>query len=203
MGCKGCGNKKSDSGKLAAPSQLFSRESLMRSAVDMNDNELVMIVYSHPNMGQHPVYGSGKNPRFYGYRSKGDKFLVLKSDQQAFPNYFQIAPDVPIIERKMQEPPPPPPKLVWGEEGAEVVDVEDYDDFDAPSPAAAEALAQESFTLQELPGVTPIIEKNLLARGLNTPQKLLESGVEGLQAVKYIGDTRARIIIAYLEDRYA
>jgi hypothetical protein len=83
----------------------------------INDDEIVLISYTNPNMGMHRVVGpSGQD---YGYRTGGgvDKFYVKVADQRLRPDWFKIieqpkqsGEEHPVDEVKVAPPPPPTPK---------------------------------------------------------------------------------------------
>lgn len=74
----------------------------------MDDKNLVLIRYDHPNRGEHAVYGP-QSHTFYGYRAGGESFLVQRADMEARRDWFvEINESVPVPTPQ----PVPPPKPV-------------------------------------------------------------------------------------------
>ena len=105
----GCGNQRPYDPQLDAANQ--KRTTLAQSGktnIDMNDKDFLMCTYTHPNMGEHNVFG-GATRINYGYRSGGDTFLVNVADIAATPHLFKVvkseapAPD-PIREVPKENP---------------------------------------------------------------------------------------------------
>jgi len=198
MGCSKCGKKKKTIGAVSVPSQIA--RSTPQSI--MSDNDFVMIEYNHPSMGQHPVHGTANSTgkkTFYGYRKRGDRFLVSAVDQKSFPNFFVPVQTVPSAP-KVKITPPPPPVLANGAV-KRVVDEEKTEEVEQESPIEA-AISVAKFDLDLLPGVTPAIRENMALSGLNTPKAIIKSGERGLRDVKFIGASRAKAIYAYVSERY-
>ena len=195
MGCKGCGKNKGrrPTAAMVAPAQV-----LPTGLTSKTDSDYVMIKYNHPSMGQHPVYGAASTnskKAYYGYRKRGDEFLVQRSDQKSFPNFFEIIPETPQPPKVAVEP-PPPPKLVNNAAIRETPTEE-------PAKSVVELAVESSrFDLDLLPGVTPTIRDGLAGASLNTPDAIIEAGVDGLTKIKYIGAARAKAIHEYVVGRY-
>jgi len=79
----------------------------------IQDHNVDMVSYMHPNRGQHPVYGMATK-KFYGMRSGGgtETFLVHKADIAAAPHYFHLVPQTPQAPQKAVVIPPAPERLV-------------------------------------------------------------------------------------------
>lgn len=163
--------------------------------VNMNDDEFVMVSYQHPNRGSHPVYGAavanGK-PNFYGYRSHGEKFLVTRRDQRAYPHYFHIVESVPEPP-KIAVTPPPPPTLIENASKNPTT----------PPPAILDAVREARFDLQLLPGITPALQKAMAQAHLTSADAIIVGGEDALTAVKGIGKAKAAAILTYVTERYA
>lgn len=115
MACGSCGN--SDNGAASALAtqtfaQMFTAPN-QGGLSKMADSEMVECVYTHPNIGMHPVVGPATGTN-YGYHGGGDKFLVHVKDIAAQPHYFKEQPKVAPVEAEVNEtvpgealPPPP------------------------------------------------------------------------------------------------
>ena len=88
--------------------------------------------------------------------------------------------------RPKVEAPPPPPAAAEAEAAPEAVAEE-------AAPEIAEA-AGPTFDLHALPGVTKPIATELEAAGIDSFEKLLDLGVDGLVDIKYIGQVKAEQI---------
>jgi glycosyltransferase involved in cell wall biosynthesis len=169
-GCKETENQKQQQGAGFASSQ-------MESNMQKKDDDYVLVKYMHPNRGKHGVRG-GATREYYGYRSGGSTMLVHRQDIAAQPHLFipiQTPPEVQVTIPQVQ-PEPPKPIIAEPEEEA----VRDLD-------------------LQTLPGVTPSIARNMQLSGLVSEEIILRAGYDGLVAVSGIADTRAKMILEYLE----
>lgn len=168
--CSGCGGRKSiRTGNVRRrPPQKLNLEVEMATGID--DGDIVMIRYKHPNRGQHNVRGSATG-RDYGYRSGGERFLVEHADAVAAPHLFDIVerPKAKHVFEKKSDLRPPP----------DLLEVEAALDFD----------------FQTLPGVNADIAAAMKASGLSTREDILALGEEGLLQYKYIGPAKAKIII--------
>ena len=153
----------------------------------MEDQDLIMVEYNHPNIGQHPVVGPSTKIK-YGYRAGGDRFLVHKDDINSNPHTFKPVRQESggvVVEKEKPSPPPPPP----------------------PQPPAIaeqpELPEQQKFTpldLSELDLSKRVIQ-NLARKGFVTEERVLEAGVEGLQEVKWVGQATAKEIFEYVDTR--
>ena len=78
----------------------------------IDDGDVVMIRYKHPNRGQHQVRGSATR-RDYGYRGGGEMFLVEHADAVAAPHLFEIV-ERPVAKHIPEKKPDlqPPPDLL-------------------------------------------------------------------------------------------
>lgn len=86
----GCGNRREYDPQLDVAnrkSELLSRSGNTNGA-EMSDSNFIMCLYTHPNVGEHNVFG-GATRINYGYRSGGDTFLVHVNDLSATPHLFQ------------------------------------------------------------------------------------------------------------------
>jgi ERCC4-type nuclease len=152
----------------------------------MSDQDFILIRYIHPNKGKHKVIGTATRTN-YGRRRGGEEFLVHKQDVQAQSHLF--------IEMQTRRPPevkrvPTPPPVYPLSESQTLLD------------EAVEAESEQNgldFELQLLPGVTPAIEKGLVAEGYDDIQKVHAAGMDGLKSVKGIGEAKAQAIMEYVK----
>lgn len=186
MPCAGCGQHVTDRPYYPNLSQQTVTE---RSASFpmMNDESFVKVRYDHPNRGDHRVVGPASRID-YGYRAGGDIFLVHKDDVKASPHLFTV---IEVERGKVQAPieekvaTPEPTPLTKGE--SEVIH------------EAGESIAV--LDPQSLPGVTPTVAKEMENAGINSLEKILKMGVDGLLGVKGIGKARAELIYNYAKER--
>jgi glycosyltransferase involved in cell wall biosynthesis len=117
MPCSGCGGRRNRAPSRGRTADVFASRSVQPGAVQ--DDEFVLCVYEHPNRGRHQVTGGAMfDHRFegfnmiprsptawsinYGYRAKGDRFLVHREDMNAQPHLY-----VPVQERRAVAMPQP------------------------------------------------------------------------------------------------
>ena len=143
-------------------------------ATGIDDDNVVMIRYKHPNRGQHNVRGSATG-RDYGYRGGGEVFLVEHADAVAAPHLFDIV-EKPKAKRVPEKKP----------------------DLQQQPPDLLEVTAALEFDFQTLPGVNAEIAAEMKTSGLSTREDVLALGEEGLLQYKYIGPAKAKIIIRTL-----
>jgi len=206
--CSGCkGNK------IAVSHSVASRASTDQQQVAvLPDEEMVLITYLSANRGNHPVYGAAINPMtnkkfFYGYRAGGSQFLVHRDDVYAVnrhgqpvlraPNKFRPVSQPARVEVPQVAPKAPPPPRAVTQEVVKRAEPSLPTREEAESPPRFVEGAKP-FNFQTLPGVTPAIARELEAMGLRGPDDVLALGIEGLQKVRGIGETKARKIIEYL-----
>jgi len=172
------------------------------TAKEMNivDQDFEMVIYMHPNRGQHTVMGpaTGNN---YGFRggSGQERFLVHRADIAAAPGFFQIVSKVPSAPRVIAAPPLPPEPVEKSSPPPRPVPLSAVVDEDDK----VDIIDSVRFDLQLLPGVTPKIAKGLSDANLKTPKDILSAGVAGLQEIKWVGEARAEAIYAYVNERYS
>jgi hypothetical protein len=63
----------------------------------VNDDNVVLVHYIHPNRGDHPVVGPETRIK-YGMRSSGDEFLIDHRDLAGAPHLFRL------VEKAVQTP---------------------------------------------------------------------------------------------------
>jgi glycosyltransferase involved in cell wall biosynthesis len=206
VGCR-CKDKPK-TGPNATTSIVASTVASANGAMAMSDSEYVLVLYAHPNRGQHVVVG-GVTKTKYGYRAGGDTFLVHKDDIKSQPHLFQpiearpVAPSatpqpviapvaLPKLDRDSSPAQRPEPLPSWDDMRADLY-AELYVEGDI-----LDGSDDEELDLQLLPGVTPAIARAMQTAGLVTAEAILEAGAEGLQAIKGIGETRAEMILEHL-----
>ena len=157
---------------------------------EVEDSDVVMVEYNHPNVGQHPVIGPATR-RKYGYRAGGERFLVHKDDVQHSPTLFKPvgAEQREAVVQRPQRKAPPPPEPVMKEEEPEPVDLEE-------DPA-------RSHTPLDLSGLelSKRVIQNLARNGFVTEERVLDAGEEGLVEVKWIGEQTAQDILEYIRSK--
>lgn len=153
--------------------------------IRMDDQDMILVTYRSPNMGQHKVVGQATKIH-YGYRGGGEQFLVHRRDVEVSPHLYEpvatreVVEDIPLVRKET-----PPPVAV--KESVEEVK-EAYD------PQDQWISEQEKFDLQTLPGVSNEIAQEMNASGIFTPEDIVKLGLTKLQAFKGVGKARARSI---------
>lgn len=168
---------------------------------NQNDDDYVMVQYTHPNLGVHSVIGASTKTG-YGYRSGGEQFLVHKADIAAQPQFYRPITSTVFAHRPtaVVESPPPPPVLKA--EPLVVAKPVTEPEESHPVPQEIQRQVTDELDLQLLPGVTPSIERGLKAAGFTTSASILEAGVEGLTQVKFVGETKAQAVYDYVKEKY-
>lgn len=209
MPCNCGGNKvvtppKANSGQNIVG--LMSSKAVVQGDDSVSDNDFELVKYTHPNRGQHPVYGTATR-NFYGHRGGGSVFLVHRSDIAAAPNLFQIVNKVPAAPATPVPPPPPPEALSNIKPvniGISVAEEVDLSESTADEPTVIDkAVKNAKFDIELIPGVTPAVAKGLAAHGLVSPESIIKAGKQGLLQVKGIADKRAEVILGFVEEKYA
>lgn len=167
-----------------------------------NDDDYVMVQYTHPNLGVHGVVGANTKTN-YGYRSGGEQFLVHKADIAAQPQFYRPITSPVFAHRPttIVESPPPPPVLKAEPPLVAKPMVTELEESH-PVPQDIQRQITDELDLQLLPGVTPTIERGLKAAGFTTAAAILDAGVEGLTQVKFVGDARAQAVYDYVKEKY-
>ena len=191
-GCSGCGGSRR---RVNVSNEM---ERIANTDVrQMNDDNYVMCLYSHPNKGNHRVVGPITRES-YGYRGGGNKFLVHRKDIEAQPQFF-----VPIQDSKneysgiMKEQPrvtPPPPQATANhppKEHKNNLQVEEK----VINTDSIPSVSNKKNQLAILPGVTPAILKQLNELGIDTVELLAEMSQDELVKIKGIGENRAEAIL--------
>ena len=80
---------------------------VVRPESQFSDDDFVMVLYVHPNRGNHHVIGA-KTKTKYGYRGGGSKFLVHREDIEAQPHLFEPIGTEAVVPKKTVTPTTPP-----------------------------------------------------------------------------------------------
>lgn len=196
MGCGGgCNDNRppTKTSRRITPRQFQTGMPSKEVVNSMNDKDFVLAEYMG-STGEHPVFGRSTGKK-YGYKTRGDRFLVHKSDVAMQPNVFKAVsdhqedPKHPVKKTKVT----PPPK--------DIVPQDNNDELEE-KPVVQKMIEQESFDLDSVPGVTDRAKFHMAQNNLTTPDAILSAGVVGLMQVKYIGKSRAESIMDYVEGRY-
>lgn len=173
MGCN-CGSKKAPIPVLRAMSAGRELSAASVEGDRMNDQNFIMCKYIHGNVGDHRVIGLASRID-YGYRHGGDVFLVHKLDAEKYPELF-----VPVeAERAIvveQEKPSAPP---------------------APQPMRSPELVHYE-RLEDIPGMTDALVKQLNAAGVTTISQLRSYGQSKFQMLRGGGPKRAKAVFGAL-----
>jgi len=193
MSCRGCKQRRTSRGVRSAP----ARQSTPGTPI--SDTDMVRAKYTHPNRGQHAVYGA-KTKIFYGQRGGGEEFYVHRIDMEALPQFFKEVRETPrqviVTPAQTQAAAPPPPVSLTEPPVKAKPDESTYDDFLARMrDISGDETPPREVTLDELPGISPTVALLLAKSGVTTPEQLFNLGEEGLQKVRGVGPVRAGMII--------
>ena len=188
--CRGKTNVVKSIGKaavVAAANRQISSEA-------MNDNDMILCLYTSPNRGDHRVIGSTTRTD-YGYRNGGSQFYVNKADISAAPHLFRpIVIDQPSPPETKVEATPPPVQIA-----PEVTP--EVNSFVEESEAVEEFAKEDD--LQTIPGLSSIHVQMLNAAGVYTFAELVDFGVENITKLKGIGEKRGEMIIDFAARKVA
>jgi len=218
MGCSGCGGRRRAAPRRSPQPTVQRKMGMGVIEAHLDDAEFVMIRYVHPNRGGHPVYGGAvfsqpihgvKMVKFqggwkinYGYRNGGGTktFLVHKLDARLNPHFIEEVPTGPSVPKAQKEMPPPPTamgeparKLALDEAPPPhvIMDVEE-----AYRTAEVEESQEEfAFDPQMLPGVGAVLADKLRERGVDSLDKLIRLGLEGLTEIEGVAEVKAQRIM--------
>jgi hypothetical protein len=112
-GCKGGKSsvvRKSLHSGMSPMAQIQPKQTRPTVDLTVEDEDVSLIKYLHPNRGNHHVIGIATKTK-YGYRSYGDVFLVKKVDIKAQPHLFEVVDDRARAP-KASERETAPPQLV-------------------------------------------------------------------------------------------
>lgn len=193
MPCYSCGQQPIDRPTYPGINTAVATE---RSAVlpNMADEMFVKIRYDHPNKGDHRVVGSATRID-YGYRAGGDIFLVHKEDVKAAPHLFTIVEPEPgkvFAPAAVAEMPAVPvaietPSVTVSSEPIEVKPAEVY------TPPVLDVYA--------LPGITEHTAAEMKTAGIDTYEKIVALGIDGLVKIKGIGQSRAETLLKLAKEK--
>jgi glycosyltransferase involved in cell wall biosynthesis len=168
--CGGCGGSR-------APRQLQPVRqplSVHGSQQAMDDSEYVRIEYDARNIGFHAVVGPVTKTN-YGYKRKGDQFIVAMVDQRHSPERFRkIEEKIPVED--------PEPKSVAAPQKIE------------PPPP--------KFDVEDIPGIGPVTARAMRAKGFDNPKAIVYAGVDELVNVKGLNHARAVMVVEYVSENY-
>jgi glycosyltransferase involved in cell wall biosynthesis len=206
---KMCGCNKQAPAPRPGLNQVLSSGNGAGIMANVNDENIVVVRYKHPNTGQHPVVGAATKT-FYGYRGGGEQFLVDRRDAEAQPQYFEVVTnnvvsyDADAEEELLPEPEPLPEVAV---ETARVAE----EAVEAAPEAEEEPVATRDWEINastmsvdytddilDLSGLNlPKRSVNALERrGIITPEQVLELGVDALTNIKWVSRSIAELVYA-------
>lgn len=180
--CSNCPQGKRQS---PAPSMPFEARFQQVPATQerLQDADMVLCVYNHPNRGTHPVVGAATQLR-YGYRAGGDKFLVHKEDIAVNPDLF--------IPEAILRPAPTPAAPVELEAPTALVKMKDETPF-------MERLLDDV----DLAGIGPELKAKLIEAGRETVQDVADMGEDALAEFENMGRRKAATVLKYIAKRSA
>lgn len=102
MACTRCGKRREP-----AVQQQVVPSNVRTANLSVTDENFVIAIYTHPNVGEHRLFGSVTKID-YGYRSGGEKMLVHKKDVAGAPHLFTIMENVaqvePVATQEVEKP---------------------------------------------------------------------------------------------------
>jgi glycosyltransferase involved in cell wall biosynthesis len=149
--------------------------------ITMNDSDYVLIVYMHPNRGEHKVIGPATGID-YGYRCGGEQFLVSLKDVKLSEYLFQRIDIRPIAVQERREEPVPVPAVLQKA-------------VQPPPMPVIPQMNKEDFDMQLIAGLSPAMADQLAEIGVDDPEKLVNLGKMRLMALRGIGEKRADLIL--------
>lgn len=174
-GCSG-GRQPSPTVSQRIPNASAAQESYKA----MNDENMVLVVYTHPNRGQHKVIGPVTRTN-YGYRGGGNRFYVDKRDIAAAPHLFQpiqqVEQAVAAVQQKPVEEVKAPEKITEAEAQPE-----------KPKPQPKKQIE----TLVDVQGISQRIAMKLNEIGIHTVEDLIAADLETLYKVEGVGKSRLK-----------
>lgn len=139
----------------------------------MSGKSMVLVTLNDNNIAKHPVNYGGVS---YGQRVHGDQFYVQAD------HVPHMA--VKVVEEPVEAEPEPVPADQGGEPENPI-----------PADTVIELPAMVTVTLDGLYEWTPEQRDYLAGKGVEDPADVLKLGVEGLVAMKGIGNARAQQIL--------
>ncbi len=187
--------------------------------------EKVLISYNSPNRGKHPVRGM-RTKEYYGYRRRGDQFMVYESDMRTRPDLFVAIgpvdkPDKPpstpshrgrpqemanvlgarAVAEAVQAPPAPPSEMV------EVDTVpNEPDPYELPSPLEMRPETEDGMALilSEIDWSGTKVNKRHLSllkmSDIKTLGDLIPLTEDNVLAIKGIGEAVTRALFSKLKE---
>ena len=187
--CRNCGRQTSRSPRMSTtriPAQQPSSDDFAKcryTGKKGNHHVIGQAVFGQEFPGRNMMRRDNGFKVKYGYISRGHVCDVHVDDIRLMVGKWEKLPDVAVPEmpaREIIEPEPivkdmePPP----------------LPDLEAP------------FSLQSLPGVTPVLAKRLTEAGLDSKETILEAGLEGLGEIKGLSATgiKAKLILKAVQE---
>ena len=186
------------------------------------DRDMVLVNYTSTNRGDHLVIGhavfSGvlangirmERTKFgyqinYGYHAGGSRFIVHIDELTAAPHLFQAVrntvPEIQMASQPRMPVPPPPDPIEQLPAPANPVLASVRKMLDEELAAQLSVPKVIKTDLQALPGVTADIAAQLKQEGVDTPEDVLSLGIDGLKALKGVGDKKAEMILGAIQAR--
>lgn len=147
MGC-GCSGGNAPMLESRSPEMLKQEEG--RSLAAMSDENFVLCIYTHPNLGEHRVIGPATGID-YGWRGGGAEFLVDRRDIAVMPMWFREKYSIPQAPIQANQP----VSISAGEPAPKHTTVLEADplDLEPPPPPLSrpkvDPLAEQSQTLTQ------------------------------------------------------
>jgi glycosyltransferase involved in cell wall biosynthesis len=215
-GCKGCPDKNRVAPNIPSVNSVINAVSARDAeSAKAQDENYILITY-HGAKGNHHVYGRASNTKgeleYYGYRSKGQQFLVHKEDQALQPHLFvPVTVEIhtitaPSVNRTPPQKPIPlssdptesgRPVPVEFEAPEELVKEEAEEELEEPVEREVVAMDEE-IDLQSLP-ISAGIAAQLKDMGVETKNDILALGIKGLMKLNGVGKIRAELIIESIQ----
>ena len=171
---------------------------------DMSDDNYVMVRLVDNRKEDHFILGHVTKARYY--KKHGDVFLMHKDDIAAQPHIYEMAVRAEMVIPQVTMPAPiPEPVAVVERESpddyAKRVQGEWPDIFTDNELEHDALVAEKSFDLQLIPGITSNIAQQLESNGVNSLELLAKWDTEKLMAIKGVGESRAEQIQEYVREQ--
>lgn len=199
-GCKGK--------RVTVPRSAATAQS-QKGVITMSDEDMVLVRFNGKppgNRGKVMVYGSVMNPEtgkkfFYGRRSAGEQIYVHRDEiwqKDRFGNTVRTSKLFEPLQQKVTEVKPvPKARAVPSARAAPDTTLTPVAE---PVPLK-DTNGNSTFDLQKIPGVGASIARQLRQAGLDTPDAILNAGTDKLATIRGISDSRASLIVKYLDSQ--
>jgi glycosyltransferase involved in cell wall biosynthesis len=221
--CRSCGGR-----GTPPPIKQIVDQGSEEKKVMFSDESLIKCEYMHPNRGQHSVIGAATRTKYGQRAGGDVFFVHRDDVAAQPMYFRPIQLDNISVPQPTVAPPPPPPSVVVNPAQPASAPVEETPattesipknlltdvekpEGEKPAPApepipdipAGEIKATiigeyDELDLRLIPSITPAIAKQMREIGLTTPRAIMDSGPEGLQAIKGVGETRSLVIVQYV-----